>query len=169
MSIATYASKVFQVSSDKIYTFDDFQYSSALQTEKQDTEGTKPSTYNKGSDLDSLSFKINLDVSYGVNPRTEWEDWKEIMNSSVAYPFILGGKPLGIYNFLVVGVAPSNVKIDNIGNILAMDLEVKFEEYVRAGAKKITKSTSTKKSGSKSNGKSIEAFSDSEYESLIEE
>lgn len=168
MAIASFSYKVFQVNGNHMYTIDDLQYDSALQTEKQDVEGTKPSTYNKGPDLDSMSFKIKLDVSFDCNPRTEWEDWKSLLNAGVAYPFILGGKPLGQYNWLLIGVTPSNFNIDNTGNILALDLELKFEEYVREGAKK--EKTTKDKSGKSGDSKSkIQAFSDSEYESLIED
>lgn len=170
MAIASFAYKVFQVTGNHIYTIDDLQYNSSLQTEKQDAEGTKPSTYNKGPDLDSMSFKIKLDVSFDCHPRIEWEDWKSLLNDGVAYPFILGGKPLGYYNWLLIGVTPSNFNIDNQGNILSMDLELKFDEYVRSGAKKenSSKPGKAKGTGKKGKDKEISGFSDTEYESLIE-
>ena len=102
MAIASYGTKIFEVTGDKIYTFDEFQHSSSLQTEKQDSTGSKPSTYNKGPDLDSMDYKVKLDVSYGVNPRNEWESWLAIKDVAVAYPFILGGRPLGNNKWLLV-------------------------------------------------------------------
>jgi phage protein U len=133
MAIATFGTKVFQVSTSKMYTFNDFQYSSSLQTEKQEVLGRKPSTYNKGPDLDSMSFKIHIDAAFGVNPRVEMESWRAIMNAGVAYPFILGGKPLGSSKWLLVSVDESNVNIDNAGKILGVDIDLKFDEYVSAG------------------------------------
>lgn len=163
MAIAVFANKSFTVNADKIYTFNEFQYSSSLQTEKQDKTGSKPSTYNKGPDLDNISFKIKLDVTYGVNPRQEWEDWKTLMETAVAYPFILGGKPLGSYNWLLVGVNPSNVNINNVGKILSMELELKFDEYARAGSAETSKSNSKK-----SNGTTLQGLSNDEIGSLID-
>jgi Phage protein U len=133
MAIATFGNKVFQVSASKMYTFNEFQYSSSLQTEKQDVLERKPSTYNKGPDLDSMSFKIHLDAMFGVNPRAEMESWISIMNEGIAYPFILGGKPLGSSKWLLVSVGESNVNIDNAGKILGIDIDLKFDEYVSAG------------------------------------
>lgn len=144
MVIATYANKVFQVSPDKIHTFDDFQYSSELQTEKQDADGAKPSTYLKGSDLDTMGFTIKLDASTGVNPRNEWGDWKRMLEDKTAYPFILGGVPVNGANWLVTKVTPSNVKTDNTGRVLSLDLALQFEEYVRPGSKKDTSTASQK-------------------------
>ena len=165
MSIAIFATKVFKMSADMLYTFDEFQYNSALQTEKQDAVGSKPSTYDKGPDLDTLSFKTKLDAMYGVNPRREWEDWLSLMNASVAYPFILGGKPLGCYSWLLVGVSPSDVRIDNDGNILSMELNLKFDEYVRPGS--ASNSSTTKKS--KSSDKTLEGLSSEDMNLLLSE
>ena len=89
------------------------------------------------------------------------------MNTAIAYPFILGGRPLSNCYFLLVGVSPSNLSFDNLGHILSMDLSLKFEEYVRAGAKK--ESTKQSKSKSKGKGKSIQGLSDTEFDSLLEE
>ncbi|RII32856.1 hypothetical protein D2A34_21925 [Clostridium chromiireducens] len=168
MSMASFATKVFEVSGDnKIYTFQDFQYSSSLQTDKQDSDGNKPSTYNKGPDLDSFGFKVKLDASYGVNPRSDWEEWKSLMESGVAYPFILGGKPLGSYNYILVGVKPSNFNIDNEGNILSLELDLNFDEYVRAGSADSNKKSSNKKLGKKSS--EVQGLSGTEFASLIDD
>lgn len=164
MSIAAFGTKVFEVSGEKIYTFQDFQCSASLQTEKQDSVGNKPSTYNKGTDLDSIGFKVKLDVSYGVNPRYEWEEWKSIMESSVPYPFILGGKPIGSNKYLLIGVKPSNFNIDNNGNILSLELDLNFDEYVRDGTADEKKSSKKKSSSTKE----VQGLSDNEFASLIE-
>lgn len=165
MAIASFSTKIFEVSGDKIYTFQDLQYSSSLQTEKQDSVGNKPSTYNKGSDLDTMSFKLKLDVSNGINPRNEWEEWKSILDSGVAYQFIMGGKPLGSNNYILVGVKPSDFNIDNVGNFLSLELDLSFEEYVRKGTAS-TKKSSSKKSTKKSS--EVQGLSDTEFASLIE-
>lgn len=136
MPIATYAGKVFQVDASRMHTFYDMQYSSELQTEKQDAEGKKPSTYNKGPGLDNFTFKIKLDSTLGVSPRIEWESWMAIKDAGIAYPFILGGRPIGKYQWLVVNVEPSNFVIDNFGNVLSLELSLQFDEYVRPGSKK---------------------------------
>lgn len=145
MPIASYAGKIFESSSNRIYTFYDFQHNSSLQTEKQDADGTKPSTYIKGSDLETMSFKIKLDVSNGVNPRNEWGDWLRIMASKAAYPFILGNVPFRSASWLLVNVTPGEPVIDNSGKILSIELTLQFEEYVRAGKKSESKGAAKSK------------------------
>lgn len=136
MAIASFANKVFTVDASKIYTFDKFQYSSALQIEKQDAAGKKPSSYNKGPDLDTIRFTIPLNVEFGINPRNEWGSWKALLQQSIAYPFILGGIPLNNAKWLLTDVSPNKVIFDNEGKILSLELNLEFQEYVRAGSAK---------------------------------
>lgn len=148
--IASWGGKVFSVDPTKINTFSGFQYTSTLSTEKQDGDSTKissskvsrftkPSTYIKGCDLDTISFKITLDVQMGVNPRNEWGDWKRLCESMTPYPFIMGGVPLSSgTNFLLTNVSIGSENIDGNGKMLAVEISLKFEEYVRAGSKKDT-------------------------------
>lgn len=144
MPIAVFGNKVFQVTQDRTYTFDGIQYGSSLNTEKQEASGKKPSTYNKGPGLNSLSIKLFLDVSLGLNPRREIEEWEAIKDAVVAYPFILGSRPLGKNKWLLVDVQATAKVIDNIGNILSAELSLKFDEYVRPGsASASSKSTSS--------------------------
>jgi len=160
MPIAVFGNKTFQVTTDKIYTFSEFQYSSSLQTEKQDADGKKPSTYNKGPGLDSLGLKIRLSVDMGVNPRVELGEWLAIKDDSIAYPFILGGVPFRPNKWLLVEVQASDEVFDNQGAMLALTLVLKFDEYVRPGsapAQSSTKSSSTSSSKTAKTSAGIQA------------
>lgn len=163
MAIAVFASKAFEVNTDKIYTLNDLQHNSTLQTEKEDIQGSKPSTYIKGLDLDNMSFKIKLDVDFNINPRKEWESWKEIMRAAVPYPFILGNRPYGGCNWLLIAVSHSSVRIDNNGEILSLELDLKFDEYERQGYSK-----ENSKKSSKKKQKEITSLDDNEFGLLIE-
>lgn len=134
MPIAVFGSKVFEITESKIYTMDGLQYTSTLETEKQDAEGKKPSTYNKGPGLNGLNFTLKLDATQGINPRREMESWEQIKDAAVAYPFILGSSPLGLNKWLLVEIQASNSVIDNLGNMLKVELQLKFDEYVRPGS-----------------------------------
>lgn len=136
MAVAIFSKKTFQVSSSRIYTLNDFSLNSSLNTESQDVAGKKPSTYVKGGALESMSFNIPVGISLGINARLEYESWKSIMEASRAYPFILGGRPVGINKWLLKSVALSNTKIDSKGCILSAVIDVEFEEYVRPGSSK---------------------------------
>jgi hypothetical protein len=145
MPIAVFASKTFNVSRDKVYTFDGLTLSSSLNVESQDVEGKKPSTYVKGSGLNAMSFNIPVKIELGYNPRAEYDAWEAIKDKAVAYPFILGGKPVGVNKYLLKSVSLNNTLADNKGNILSGTLQLEFEEYVRQGSK--TNSTSSSSPG----------------------
>jgi len=146
MAIAVFGNKMFVVTSSKIITFNDFQYGSTLETEKQDAAGKKPSTYNKGPGLDTLSIKIRLSADLGVNPRNQLGEWLKVKDAGVAYPFILGGKPFRPNKWLLVDVQASEGVIDNDGNFLALTLSLSFDEYVRPGSKTEKSTSGTGKS-----------------------
>ncbi|RCX20874.1 GpU protein [Anaerobacterium chartisolvens] len=161
MPIAVFANKSFQVSNRKLYTFNEFTTGGALQTEKQDVAGKKPSTYIKGSDLDTMSFNVPLDNSFGMDVREEYESWKTIKDARKAYTFILGNKPFGTNKWLLTSVALSDTTIDKKGNIIKGKLQLQFDEYVRAG------SASASKSSSKKSAKGVSAGDKSILDALI--
>jgi hypothetical protein len=149
MAIAIFSKKTFQVSSSRIYTLNDFSLKSGLNTESQDVTGKKPSTYVKGGILESMSFSIPVGTSMGINARGEYEGWKSIMEAGMAYPFILGGKPVGNNKWLLKSVSLGNTKIDSKGYILSAALDIEFEEYVRPGSvqKNSTSNNTSSKKG----------------------
>jgi len=75
------------------------------------------------------------------------EEWESIKDASTAYPFVLGSKPFGANKYLLVEANGSNFIIDNEGNILALDLELKFDEYVRHGSAAASKTSAKSSSG----------------------
>lgn len=154
MDIAIFGKKTFQVSGRKIYTFNDFSLGGQLNTESQDVAGKKPSTYIKGAGLNSMSFNIPLDASLNIDVRAEYESWETIMNTGVAYAFILGGKPIGSNKWLLKSVDLSNVQIDAKGTWLKGMLNLQFDEYVRPGS---VAATTTTKSGDTSKAPAVVA------------
>lgn len=149
MPIASFANKVFEVSSDKVYSFNELQFGTNLETETQENPGAKPKTYIKGPGLNTLSIKITVSADLGLNPRAEIGSWKILKDTRTAYPFILGGKPFGSDLWLLKDVQAADTKIDNAGKILSATISLSFEEYVFAGAAKETKTSAGKTAGKK--------------------
>lgn len=134
MPIAAFGYKTFQVSASKVYTFSDFTFSSTLETEAQEVEGKKPSTYIKGPGLGTISFKIVADSSLGVDPEYEIKDWMAIKDLSQAFPFSIGGNPLSENKWLLKSVNVSNTLINGGGKIIRAIIDLAFEEFVRSGS-----------------------------------
>jgi hypothetical protein len=133
--IAVFGSKTFQVSSNRIYTISNFEFSGSLETETIEVQGKKPSTHIKGEGLTGMSFSIPLDRAFGVDVLEEIKSWKSICSNAIPETFILGGEPLSVNKWLLKSVGVKNTVIDNAGKIRKALLELTFEEYVRAGVK----------------------------------
>lgn len=142
MPIASFGNKVFNVSLNKIYTFDGYTRTSALNIEEQEVVGSKPSSYIKGSTLDDLGISINLKKMKGIDVRKEINEWNAIKDSKVAQNFILGGSRVGANKYLLVSVSESDFLIDKEGRVLSAKLDLKFKEFVRLGKKEEKPSTS---------------------------
>jgi hypothetical protein len=140
MPIAAFGKKVFQVSSKSVYTFDGIAWGGSLDTESQEKVGSKPSTYIKGSSLDSLSFDVSLRADLGHDVRKEIESWEAIRDKRTPDIFILGQKPLGTNKWLLKSVNVSDTVIDGNGRMSKALLKLEFEEYVRPGKKQPEKS-----------------------------
>ncbi len=158
-TIGSFANKVFKVSSNTLYTFDEFERTGDLKIDEQEVEGNKPSTYIKGSGLDKVTLNLLLIKQKNLNVRNEIDEWFKIMNSKVPYHLIIGNKNLSSYKFLLTNVGTSDTKIGPRGEFLKSTLQLQFSEYVRAGKKEDNStstgvSTSTSNSTSKSSSKS---------------
>ncbi len=148
-TIGSFANKVFKVSSNHLYTFDEFTMSGELKVDEQEVDGSKPSTYIKGSGLDKVSLNILLIKQKNIDVRNEIQDWFKIRDSKTPHHLIIGNKNLSTYKFLLTNVDTSDTKIGHNGEFLKSTLKLQFSEYVRAG-KKENNSTSTNSSSSSS-------------------
>lgn len=136
MSLASFAGKAFEVSRNRIYTFDSLSGSFGLITEEQDVEGNKPSTYIKGKNLESVSFSVGLRQSKTVNVENEINSWRKICNAATPYMLFIGGKPVINNKFLLVSVNIDDTLYSVRGKLIKAVLNLEFKEYVRRGVKR---------------------------------
>ncbi len=142
MQVAAFGKKVFSVSSTRVYTPTDISFSGELQTDTQEVDKAKPSTYIKGPGLETMSFTLSLDSGLGVNVRDEIDYWRRVRDSGKPDVFLIGGRPVSNYRWLLTSVEPSEIVIVGAGKYLKAKLSLKFEEYVRPGQKDASKTTS---------------------------
>lgn len=135
MALGGFASKKFMVSSNKIYTFDEYENEISLNIEEQEVEGTKPSIYIKGINPENPSISITLRESSQINVQKEFNDWKNILIARTPHMLFLGDKPVSNLKFLLTQITPSNAKFLN-GKLVAVTLKLSFKEYARKGVKK---------------------------------
>ena len=157
LTIAVFGNKSFEVSSNKILTFSDFTLSGGLTTESQELQGSKPSTYIKGLELEKIGFNIMLDSSFGLDVLDEVNYWRWIRDLAIPRTFVLGDAPLSSNKWLLKTVNVTNTIIDNYGRYKKASVALDFEEYVREGSanydaeKKANTAAAKKTSTQKSN------------------
>jgi hypothetical protein len=135
MIIGAYGSLVFSVSSQKVNTFDNLSLSASYETETQEVIGKKPSTYKKGPGLDQISYDITLDQTLGIDVEAEIKKWRDICKSGKAYHMNIGGKNITEYPLMLKSVDIGYKQIAN-KKIVKTVLNIKLEEFVRAGSAK---------------------------------
>lgn len=145
MSLGSFSSKVFEVSQNKIYTFDEFTRDISINVEDQEVDGSKPSTYIKGTNLEPVSFTIKLRQSNSIDVETEINDWKSICEEGIPYMLFIGDKTVSNNKFLLTGVSLSDNDYIATGKIMRSTMKLTFKEYVRAGVKKEEGTSSTQK------------------------
>ncbi len=169
MALGSFSSKFFEVSQNKIYTFDEYTRDIAINVEDQEVDGDKPSTYIKGTNLEQVSFNVKLVQSSSIDVETEINDWKSICEGKEPYMLFIGNNPVSSNKYLLTGVSLSDNTYIPSGKLVKSTMKLTFKEYVRAGVKKEEGTSSTsKKSAKKSSSSSSEPMSEEDDAKVTE-
>ena len=145
----------FVVTSHQIVPLSGLKISQSVKTETQTSSDGDSVTNVKGKDAMSISFSTTYLASAGVDPRSKFEKWLELVGK--AYPLYIGGKRVGPKQLTLEKVEITNTKHTNGGAFLAAEVAVSLKEYSSETTTKTTTKKSSKKSSSKSSGSSKEA------------
>ena len=121
---------VFEVSADKVRTFDDLKRSGSARFASHDLIGRKPLLEFGGPGLDTISFTVTLASWLGVKPEEEVETLRNMRDEGMAVDFVLNGKPQGEGLWAVESVSEESKYItqDGVENFIKCSLTLK--EYV---------------------------------------
>ena len=128
--IGTFGPIVFEVSEEKVNTFDNLSRGESGRWAKHDVDGKKPVLQFVGPDLSDLSFNMRFDAALGVNPRKETDKLIRMVRDGKVYPFVLGGRRFGMGKWALQDAKINFERIDNKGNVLVSSVSVDMEEYV---------------------------------------
>ena len=121
--IGTFGAVVFETSSRKIHTFDDFERQGAAAFAEHAVIDGKPRLEFTGENLDEISFSIRLDAHLGVDPAGQVKQIRAIKAAGRAQTLIIGGVPLG--NFVITSLAEKWQRIDNKGRLILAHNRIK--------------------------------------------
>lgn len=120
---------VFEVSEQKINTFENFSRSSSARYNTHNIKQQKPLIEFEGPGADTVSFDVKLRASHGVNPLVELEKWKKAYRRGYRGIITLGKRPLSVYTFAIIGVTENHTTFDQFGNVLTIELSLELIEY----------------------------------------
>lgn len=128
--IGSFGDVVFEVSSDKIHTFRDFQIQRSATYSEHAIAGRKGLLEFTGLPASTASLNIRLDAALGINPKDELDTLHGILTEHEALPFILDGEPQGDGLWVLESISESYEIIDNQGTFIAVEVSLKLKEYV---------------------------------------
>ena len=121
---------VFETSDSRILNFTGFTRDVSSRYAQHEVIGKKPATEYLGPNLDTISFTVNLNGSFGVNVRGEMDRWVGMARNGEAYLLVIGGKGVGTDLWSVQSISEMWNKILNNGALLSGKIDVTLQEYI---------------------------------------
>ena len=132
--IGSFGDVVFEVSSERVRTFRDFQIQRSAKYSEHAIHGRKGLLEFSGLSASTASLNIRLDAGLGVNPNEELTTLHDTLNNHEALPFILDGEPQGDGLWVLESLSESYEIIDNKGAVIAVEVSLKLKEYIEVSA-----------------------------------
>lgn len=129
--IGTFGDIVFETTDKRILTFSGFSHSVSARWNTTETISGKPKKEFLGADTQTVSFDINLNIAFGVSPSKVMKQLEMMVLSGNAYPFIIGGKPVGegaLY-WILKSVSEEWDVVLNDGEKIKSKVNLSLEEY----------------------------------------
>lgn len=120
---------VFLVSSKYIKTINDLEINKSVNYAEHRIIKGKPKLEFLNNNLDTLTFKIRLNIFYNVNPLAAAKELENYMNNGEILRFILGAKKVGSGKYVITELKESHRKFTAIGTVSEIELEVNLKEY----------------------------------------
>lgn len=120
---------VFEVSSDKIFTFDNLQRTVSGRWTQHDVIGGKPVSEFLGPGAQRLTFEIFVSAMHGVNPRKTIMELEDAVERGEHHAFVLDGKKIGKHEWAVESVSETWGEVMEGGKLLSAHLMLTLLEY----------------------------------------
>ncbi len=121
---------LFEVSDEKILTFNNFVRSNSVRYAKNDVLLKKPVNQYVGQELDTITFDIQLKAHLGVNPVEEMNKLIVAQRDGEIVSILIGDMAFGTYRWVIKELTNTFETIDNKGEINSITINITLEEYV---------------------------------------
>lgn len=130
--IGSFGDIVFETSDQRILNFSGFKRNAEGRWADHEVIGKKPASEFIGPGLDTITFTVNLNGSFGVSPRKELERWLNHARNGNAEILVIGGKPLGVDKWTVRSTSEAWDVIWNNGELYSAKVDITLKEYVES-------------------------------------
>ena len=121
---------VFEVSDQKVLTFQSFVRSNKIRYTKHDILQQKPILEFTGADSDSITLQIILKAELSVNPRKEMDKLIRIQRDGITVSIIIGDGGFGVYRWLITNLNMAWERIDAKGILTSAACDLTLQEYI---------------------------------------
>lgn len=128
--IGTFGPIVFSVSSFRVLTLNNISHGASKRTAKHEVINGKPLLEHLGPDLESFSFDIHLKAQLGLKPRDMLDLLKVMAQEGMAYPLIIGGRPVGENSWSLTSVSDTWDTVYSGGELAEATVKLSLTEYI---------------------------------------
>ena len=128
--VGTIGDIVFEVSNEIVRTFYDYKRKTSARLAAHDIIGQKPATEFLGPGVESISFSMKLSAFKGVNPKTEADKIRKMIENGEVVNLVLAGSPVSENKWIIESMDESANYYDSKGNIISSDINITIREYV---------------------------------------
>ena len=142
----------FIVSDKKAQSFNNLRRRVSGNWKEHDIYKRKPFSEFLGPGQESISFRMELEASLGVNPYALMEKWNTIIEKGKHDVLVIGDNQVGKYEWKVTGADEEWKYIIKNGKLLSASINITMTEYCNVGSgylDPINNKTSNKRSKTK--------------------
>ncbi|MGG3448624.1 phage tail protein [Domibacillus aminovorans] len=134
MQIGSFATVIFQVSSKKVLTFNEFSRSGGARWSVHDVNQNKPMPEFVGPGQESVSLKIVLKTSLGIAPEAAVERLRGFRNKGQISSLIIGNKPVTNGYWYIDDIQEGHKFFDQHGVAHSIEVTLALKEYPKPTA-----------------------------------
>lgn len=128
--IGTLGDIAFEVSEEKIRTFNNYKFSASASYSEHNIHNKKSLLEFTGLKASNINFDIVLDESLGLTVDEEIDELLILLETHKPVKFILDGKIQGWEKWIIESIDISHEIINNKGRTIRAGVNLKLREYI---------------------------------------
>lgn len=121
---------IFEVSSNKVLTFDGLRRTVKGRWTAHNIIGSRPVPEYLGADRQSVTLPIFITAAHRINPRQIIERIGQAAEKGTPYTLVIGGKKIGANQWIIESVSETWGEIIEDGRLMSAHLELVLSEYL---------------------------------------